>query len=141
MGIWNVVWCDVECITMLPNHALTHHTTTYCTSQPHISTLHHTTAAYFLNIPHLLMLHSTDHALPHRTTMYCTSCDVMRCGVMVHEMECGVVRCGMGRYTLHMLCHITPPHTAHHCCTILWHSHITCRIMCNMWWCMVWNVM
>ena len=78
---------------------------------------------------------------------------------MVHEVECGM-RC----YTLHnMLCHITQPHTAHHCCTILWHSHITCRVMCNMccdgarcgmWcneqharcgfydmeWCMMWNM-
>ena len=64
----------------------------------------------------------------------------MRWGVMwygmVHEMECGLVQCGMRCYTLHnMLCHITQPHTAHHCCTILWHSHITCRVMCNMWWC------
>ena len=52
---------------------------------------------------------------------------------MVHEVECGM-RC----YTLHnMLCHITPLHTAHHSCTFVWHSHITCRIICSMWWCNV----
>ena len=45
MGMWNVVWCDVECVTMFPHHALTQHTTTYYTTQALISTLNHTTAA------------------------------------------------------------------------------------------------
>ena len=45
MGMWNVVWCNMECVTMIPHHALPQHTTTYYTTQLLISTLHHTTAA------------------------------------------------------------------------------------------------
>ena len=121
------------------HHALPHGTTTYCTP------CEMWCAVMFCDmecgVVRCGMLPHISHIAP-----YCRSCDVMRCGVMwygmVHEMECGM-RC----YKLHMLCHIIPPHIAHHSCTIIWHSHITCGIICNMWWCdvvrwcMVWTVM
>ena len=97
------------------------------------------------------MLHSTDHALPHHTTMYCTSWDVMRCGVMVHEMECGVVWCGMGHYICfatshHRILHITaaqfyatatlPVESRAICGGVMVHD-VECDVMSNMqdMWC------
>ena len=93
MGMWNVVWCDVECVTMLPHHALTQHTTTYYTTQPLISTLHHTTAAEF----HISSCYTVQtmlcHIAPPPIAHYEMWCDVS----FDREwcMKWSVVWCGM----------------------------------------------
>ena len=88
---------------------------------------------------------------------------------MVHEMECGVVRCGMGRYTFicfatshHHILHITaaqfygtatlPVESCAICGCAMVHD-VECDVMsnmqdvvwcvmcfCDMEWCMMWNV-
>ena len=138
-GMWcGVMWNVLQCYhTMLwhstPAHITQHsHSFPHCTTpQQHNSTSHcttfHISACYTVQT---MLCPITPPPIAHYEMWCDVSCDRERC------MKWSVVWCGMRCYTLHnMLCHITPPHIAHHSCTFLWHSHITCRIMCNMWWC------
>ena len=122
------------------HHHILHNTATHFHIAPHHSSI----------IPHLIAQHSTSFyviqyrprfATLHHHILHIMWCNEIWCDVscdMEWRMKWSVVRCKMRCYTLYnLLCHITPPHIARHSCTFLWHSHINCRIICNMWWCNV----
>ena len=111
--VHDVVWSDVEwdtgCVTVLPHHALPHHSSII----PHLtaqhSTLHHISSC---NTVHTMLCHTVP---PH-------TAHPVRCGVLYHvfcdmEWACGMW-CGAIWNVLQwyhtMICHSTPPHTTQH---------------------------
>ena len=116
------MWCDVEwyveCVTMLLHHALPHHTTTlfynmewcmmWCGMR--YGMCYNVTAPCFSTSQH----HSS--IIPHLTAQHST----------LHHFPCKTVHT--------MLCHIAPPHTAHHVRSGVLH-HVFCDGECGVVWC------
>ena len=125
------MWCDVEwyveCVTMLLNHALPHHTTTwFCDMEwcmmwcgMRYGMCYNVTAPCFATSQH----HSS--IIPHLTAQHST---------LHHLSSCNTVHT--------MLCHITPPHTAHHArCGVLHHVFCDGEWTYEMWCGVMWNVL
>ena len=104
MGMWNVVWCDVECVQC-------HHTMLCHSAPPHIA--QHSRTFPHCTTPHLIAQHSTSlhvtqyrpcFATSHHHILHIMWCNEMWCYVscdMEWCMKWSVVRCGMRCYTSH----------------------------------------
>ena len=124
------MWCDVEwyveCVTMLLHHALPHHTTTwFCNMEwcmmwcgMRYGTCYNVTAPCFATSQHQSSI------IPHLTAQHST----------LHHFSCKTVHT--------MLCHIAPPHNAHHVRSGVLH-HVFCdgEWAYGMWCGVMWNVL
>ena len=103
------MWNEMGCVTMLPHHALPHHTSIIQHLSAQHSTSHHISSC---NTVHTMLCHIAPPCTAHH----------VRCGVLCHvfcdmEWVCGmwcgamwnVIQC---HHT--MLCHSAPPHIAQH---------------------------